>query len=342
MSIRRVEVLYFDGCPNTDLALRRAREAVRLVGVEADVTAVKIEGSEDAATHRFLGSPSVRVDGKDVEGVSSDESYALRCRVYSFEGRMEHAPPVEWIAAALRGKVVTGSVATDGACCSGASDLVRTRAVESADTASAIPAAVDIDAVVEFLSSAFPPGTEAVVVGLVRLLAEGAPVSPSVLAESLGWRVEQVAAALARIPSIEYEADKITAAGLSIREAPHVLEVDGRRLYTWCALDALFVPALLSKTCRVSSSCPGTGRPIRLTVTPEALVDQDPQGVAVSLAMGDCSGELRQSFCDRVRFFVSPAVARHSMGANWGGLVMSIEDAFLLGQELVRRLAWRA
>jgi hypothetical protein len=105
MSDRRVEVLVFEGCPNVDVALGRARAAALAAGVGADVRLVLVQSDEDAHRLRFLGSPSVRVDGVDVDpSAAARDDFGLQCRVYASDGRLQGAPPVEWIASALRGE----------------------------------------------------------------------------------------------------------------------------------------------------------------------------------------------------------------------------------------------
>jgi hypothetical protein len=67
MSERRVEILVFEGCPNLEATLERARTAVALANVLADIRLLRIETDAQAKRERFLGSPTVRVDGTDVE-----------------------------------------------------------------------------------------------------------------------------------------------------------------------------------------------------------------------------------------------------------------------------------
>lgn len=55
-------------------------------------------------------------------------------------------------------------------------------------------------------------------------------------------------------------------AGLSVREMDHSLELDGRRVWTWCAWDTLFLPELIDAEANVSSRCPVTGKEITLAV----------------------------------------------------------------------------
>ncbi len=95
----RVEVLGFGGCPNAEPTLELAQRVVERLAPGAVVECVKVETEEDAARLGFLGSPSVRVNGRDVEGRSTDTG-ALCCRTY--EGGA--GVPPEWLveAAVLR------------------------------------------------------------------------------------------------------------------------------------------------------------------------------------------------------------------------------------------------
>jgi hypothetical protein len=101
--MRLVEVLVFEGCPNLEASIAAARVAIGLANVDADVRVVRVVTDGDAKRLRFLGSPTVRVDGRDVEAGTKDRvDYGLQCRVYSVEGRYHGTPPVDWITAALR------------------------------------------------------------------------------------------------------------------------------------------------------------------------------------------------------------------------------------------------
>lgn len=98
-----VELLYVEGCPNRRQTAAAIADAARVTGVRAEVRATGISDPEDAVRRRFLGSPTVRVAGRDVDpGVEGRSAYALACRVYESEAGRAWSPPVEWIAAALR------------------------------------------------------------------------------------------------------------------------------------------------------------------------------------------------------------------------------------------------
>ena len=63
----RVEILYFDGCPNHEPARELVEQVAAELGLQAEIELVEVADAETATRLRFLGSPSVRVDGRDVE-----------------------------------------------------------------------------------------------------------------------------------------------------------------------------------------------------------------------------------------------------------------------------------
>lgn len=177
-----------------------------------------------------------------------------------------------------------------------------------------------------------------VFVALLRELAKGLPVSVRTLSEASGQPLEQVDAVLRQASDIEYDPmGNIVGYGLTLRQTRHAFEVEGRALYTWCAFDALMFPAVIGKPARVRSLCPETGMPVSLDVAPHQLCAVEPAGVAVSLAVPQA--DIRQSFCCQVHFFSS-----RTAGDRWARRhpeveVVSVDAAFLLGQEMARQLA---
>ncbi len=92
----KVELLYFDGCPNWQGGLENLKLALKEANLEAHVQLVKIEGVEQATKERFLGSPSIRIEGVDL-WPEERESYFLDCRVYQTPQGMKGSPTVEMI-----------------------------------------------------------------------------------------------------------------------------------------------------------------------------------------------------------------------------------------------------
>lgn len=103
MNRLRVEILTFSGCPNAEITRRRVRRALDLEGRAADIIDVLVETHDAAQELRFLGSPSVRVNGKDIEpDAESRVDYALMCRTYRDESRIVGFPPLPVIRNAIR------------------------------------------------------------------------------------------------------------------------------------------------------------------------------------------------------------------------------------------------
>ena len=97
-----VELLYFDGCPSHERLLPTVERLVDEAGGELRVRAV--ETLEAAEAERFLGSPTLRVNGVDVEPGAGDRTdFGLKCRIYRSDEGQSGVPPEAWISAALGG-----------------------------------------------------------------------------------------------------------------------------------------------------------------------------------------------------------------------------------------------
>ena len=98
-----VEILSFEGCPNRAATRATVERIVEELGVDADVRWIDVADEDEARRRRFLGSPTVRVNGRDVEpGADERTDYALSCRVYRTESGFAGQPDEEWLRTALR------------------------------------------------------------------------------------------------------------------------------------------------------------------------------------------------------------------------------------------------
>jgi hypothetical protein len=97
-----IEVFYFVGCPNHETLLERLPRLLELCAVDARIELRKVTDTAQAHRVRFLGSPTVRVDGRDVEpGAAQRRDYGLKCRIYQTPAGLVGLPPDEWILDAL-------------------------------------------------------------------------------------------------------------------------------------------------------------------------------------------------------------------------------------------------
>jgi hypothetical protein len=97
-----VEVLYFEGCPNHEAAHTLVERVAAELRLDAEIADVEVADADEATRARFLGSPSVRVNGQDVEPRAAERTdYVFACRVYRGERGLSGLPDGRWIRSAL-------------------------------------------------------------------------------------------------------------------------------------------------------------------------------------------------------------------------------------------------
>jgi hypothetical protein len=98
----RVSFLYYEECPSHNLALERLREVMAEEGISSEVEVLKVESEDQARRLSFIGSPTIRIDGRDIDPPSNPRS-ALTCRVYRLEDdRISPLPSKDMIRRTLR------------------------------------------------------------------------------------------------------------------------------------------------------------------------------------------------------------------------------------------------
>jgi hypothetical protein len=99
----RIDFLYFDDCPSHVPARTLLNEVVGEVAPGTAIEVVNATDPEVAAAHRFPGSPTIRVDGRDVmPGFRDPGDYTPRCRLHPTQAGLRGVPPRQWIEDALR------------------------------------------------------------------------------------------------------------------------------------------------------------------------------------------------------------------------------------------------
>jgi hypothetical protein len=103
MRVPDVELLWWEGCPSTETALRELRQALATAGLDAaEVQLREIRTDAEAGEAEFVGSPTILVDGEDV-APPGGEPVGLTCRVYHRrDGRVSPTPDPDDLLAALR------------------------------------------------------------------------------------------------------------------------------------------------------------------------------------------------------------------------------------------------
>ena len=93
----KIELLHFDGCPSWVKTQADIRSVLAERGIVNEIQLVNVQSNEEAQELRFVGSPSVRIDGRDIDPDTPDEGFNLECRIYWTNGRAVGVPPIELI-----------------------------------------------------------------------------------------------------------------------------------------------------------------------------------------------------------------------------------------------------
>jgi alkylmercury lyase len=172
---------------------------------------------------------------------------------------------------------------------------------------------------------------------LYHRLAEGAPVAAADLAVELAMPRAEVQARLRAWPGVYYDPERrvIGYWGLTIQPMTHRLRVNGRGLFTWCAWDTLFLPALLGQPAEVGSVCRGSGDPVRLAVSPREIESAEPEGMAVSFITPDpdaARADVIANLCHYIHFFRSAEAAKPWLAQHPEGFLLTLAEAHEVGR----------
>lgn len=100
----KVQLLWFQDCPNHEAATALLRGVLDELGVSTTVELVEVPDLEAGKRWQFPGSPTIRIDGVDVEpGWESDGEFTPRCRLYATADGLRGVPERAWIVDAVRG-----------------------------------------------------------------------------------------------------------------------------------------------------------------------------------------------------------------------------------------------
>jgi len=188
----------------------------------------------------------------------------------------------------------------------------------------------------------FPLEERRMAIALLRELAKGKPVGFEQLGSALGV-TPAAAQAYLELPTVasfalrDREGSVTAFSGLSTVRTRHSFQVGDVQLWTWCATDTLFLPALLEQRAHVRSTDLENGAEVRLTVSPRSIEKAEPNGAVVSFPQLDADAVLAsasnivKTFCHFIFFFAS-----RESGERWGEkhpgtFLLSLHEAMAWG-----------
>lgn len=97
-----VEILYTDACPFWKETLKTINKVEKELNITLTVKKTKITTDEEAKRHKFPGSPTVRINGVDIDPAAKETVGYIGCRIYMYEGRTYEYPPKKMIKTAIK------------------------------------------------------------------------------------------------------------------------------------------------------------------------------------------------------------------------------------------------
>jgi hypothetical protein len=98
----RIEFLFWEECPSHPEALALLRDVLDERGIRDEVDVREVHTHDEAVALAFPGSPTIRVDGRDVDPAGADWPPGLSCRVYRLpDGRPSPVPSRQQLEEAL-------------------------------------------------------------------------------------------------------------------------------------------------------------------------------------------------------------------------------------------------
>lgn len=81
-----IEFFYIKDCPGYRPARQVLEKILAEMALSCSIEDIEVNSEEKARQYRFLGSPSIRINGRDIEGCEKELGYGLKCRIYSETG----------------------------------------------------------------------------------------------------------------------------------------------------------------------------------------------------------------------------------------------------------------
>jgi len=98
----KISFLYFKGCPNSAPSLENLKSAIADLNLDAELSIIEVKDPQQAAVAGFLGSPSILVEGRDLETGQPPTGSSFSCRIYEIEGRRTGLLPKHCITSRLK------------------------------------------------------------------------------------------------------------------------------------------------------------------------------------------------------------------------------------------------
>ncbi len=125
----------------------------------------------------------------------------------------------------------------------------------------------------------------------------------------------------------------VGSAGLSVVPSPHRLRLEDGEFHTWCAIDAIGIPAALGVDAFATTACPACGRSIEVEFRQGRAIDVE--GFRAWLPQQDCCTSVVDELCPDMNLFCSEAHLEEwrRRAGDPSGTVLTLKETAELGRQ---------
>jgi hypothetical protein len=283
----KIELLVFDGCPNGARAEILVRGILGELGIEANKEFIKVVNNDDAVVKRFLGSPSIRINGHDIEIEENEHTqYSIGCRIYGRGQEISGVPHKDILISEIRKAAKKQPID------------ISNYDLEVTDVTNKKRLYRVILQIYRMILTEFPRlGRGPTVDELHELLKH---LNLADILNALD-ELEQEDAIVR-----DYEDGRIVAAyPYSSSETPHRVTFDnGTKVWAMCAIDALGIHFMTGQDITIDSTSPQSGLPVKIRMESGKALNVEPSDVVVWFAAKK-KGELHDAVtsCPGTNFY---------------------------------------
>ncbi len=168
----------------------------------------------------------------------------------------------------------------------------------------------------------------------LQLLAEGKPIPPEDLAAAWNMPFQDVKPILEQaraLGTLQFnDQGNLIASALSLVPTQHIFRTKGITLYSWCAFDAVYAPGVIGEVAEIESVDPLSQEAVRLVVSPDGVLEKEPEEIAVTVVGldADTRGGASSPRCRQMQFFTTSKNAHAWKGNSPGVSVMTVDQLF--------------
>ena len=165
------------------------------------------------------------------------------------------------------------------------------------------------------------------------LFDRGEPIQPALLADVSGIRAETLAGMLDRLSQAgrvrrDDMGRVIGSGGLSVTPDRHLIVIEGRRFWTWCAYDIFGIFGASAANGQASSPSPPDGRPIEVRFSRGRPSQIDAVLLRPHMELMECCDNVYEQWCPNSNLFATRELATTWAVANGvNGRVLSLDEA---------------